>query len=61
MTFLLKTISNRSSLHIIFKNSMQIDEYREIELIKPSNNVYNVSFDDFKYPVKFTLPSKFVR
>ena len=61
MTFLLKTISNRSSLHIIFKNSIQIDEYREIELIKPSTNIYDISFDDFKYPVKFTLPSKYFK
>ena len=61
MTFLLKTISNRSSLHIIFKNSMHIDEYREIELIKPSDNIYDVSFDDLKYPVKFTLPSKYFK
>ena len=61
MTFLLKTATNRSMLHIIFKNSINIDEYREIELIKPSSNTYNISFDESKYPIKFRLPSKYFK
>jgi hypothetical protein len=61
IAFVLKTITNRSILNIIFKNDIKIDEYREIDLIQASNTEYNVSFDSTNYPIKFALPGKYFK
>jgi hypothetical protein len=61
IAFVLKTITNRSILNIIFKNEIKIDEYREIDLIQASNTAYNVSFDSANYPIKFVLPGKYFK
>jgi len=61
IAFVLKTITNRSILNIIFKNDIKIDEYREIDLIQASNTAYNVSFDSANYPIKFVLPGKYFK
>lgn len=61
IAFVLKKSNNRSVLNIIYKNDVQIDEYREIDLIQSQNNGFNNSFDDSNYPVKFVLPSKYFK
>jgi hypothetical protein len=61
IAFVLKTITNRSILNILFKNDIRIDEYREIDLIQASNTAYNVSFDSANYPIKFMLPGKYFK
>lgn len=61
IAFVLKTLTNRSILNIIFKNDIKIDEYREIDLIQASNTAYNVSFDSTNYPIKFVLPGKYFK
>lgn len=61
IAFVLKTITNRSTLNIIFKNDIKIDEYREIDLIQASNIAYDVSFDSTNYPIKFILPGKYFK
>lgn len=61
IAFELKSVTNRSVLSIIYKNDMKVDEYRDIDLIQPSDNITDVSFDDTTYPIKFTLPSKYFK
>lgn len=61
IAFVLKTITNRSVLNIIFKNEIKIDEYREIDLIQSSNTTYGNMFDSSNYPIKFTLPGKYFK
>lgn len=61
IAFVLKTITNRSILNIIFKNDIKIDEYREIDLIQSSNSSFDISFDDINYPIKFILPGKYFK
>lgn len=61
IAFVLKTITNRSSLNIIFKNEIKIDEYREIDLIQSTTETNNTSFDNSDYPIKFVLPSKYFK
>jgi hypothetical protein len=61
IAFVLKTITNRSVLNIIFKNDIKIDEYREIDLIQTSNTLSDVSFDSENYPIKFVLPGKYFK
>jgi hypothetical protein len=61
IAFVIKTITNRSVLNIIFKNDIKIDEYKEIDFIQPSNNYNNITFEDFDYPIKFTLPYKYFK
>ena len=61
IAFVLKTITNRSILNIIFKNDIEIDEYREIDLIQASNTAYNMSFESDNYPIKFVLPGKYFK
>lgn len=61
IAFVLNTITNRSILNIIFKNEIKIDEYREIDLIQSSNNVFDISFNTDNYPIKFDLPGKYFK
>ena len=61
IAFVLKTLSCRSVMSIIFKNDIKIDEYREIDLIQSSNTMYAVVFDDDNYPIKFRLPGKYFK
>lgn len=61
IAFVLKTLTCRSVMSIIFKNDIKIDEYREIDLIQSSNTVYAAAFDDDTYPIKFRLPSKYFK
>jgi hypothetical protein len=61
IAFVLKTITNRSILNIIFKNDIKIDEYREIDLIQASNNCNDISFSTDNYPIKFVLPGKYFK
>ena len=61
VAFILKTLTNRSTLNILFKNDIKIDEFREIDLIQPSNSAMDVSFDDSSYPIKFILPGKYFK
>jgi hypothetical protein len=61
VAFVLKTISSRSVLSIIFKNDMKIDEIREIDLIQASTTVYHTNFDDMDYPIKFAMPGRFFK
>ena len=61
VAFVLKTITNRSVMNIIFKNDIKIDEYREIDLIQPSRPPPVISFNTTNYPIKFTLPSKYFK
>lgn len=48
-------------LHIIYKNDMKIDEYREIDLIDGGVIEPDVDIDDANYQIKFTLPSRFFK
>lgn len=61
IAFVLKTITSRSALTVIFKNEIKIDECREIDLIQSSNILSDVVFDDTNYPIKFTLPGKYFK
>ena len=61
VAFVLKTVTSKSSLTIIFKNSIKIDECREIDLIQNTNPPPNVSFDVMNYPIKFRLPGKYFK
>ena len=61
IAFVLKTITSKSVLTIIFKNDIKIDEHREIGLIQSSRNTSTPSFEDAGYPVKFTLPGKYFK
>lgn len=61
IAFVLKSITNRSVLNIIFKNDIKIDEFREIDLIQASNTIFDISFDSINYPIKFVLPSKYFK
>lgn len=61
IAFVLKSITNRSVLNIIFKNDIKIDEYREIDLIQASNNSFDALFDTSDYPIKFVLPGKYFK
>jgi hypothetical protein len=61
VAIILKTVTNRSILSIIYKNELEIDEYREIELIRPNNSITDISFSFDDYPIKFVLPGKFFK
>jgi len=61
IAFVLKTVSSRSILNIIYKNDVEIDEFREIDLIKPNSGFIIPSFSDDGYPIKFTLPCKYFK
>jgi hypothetical protein len=61
ISLVLKTITSRSILNIIFKNDIKIDEYREIDLIQSSNTLFDISFNTDNYPIKFVLPSKYFK
>ena len=61
IAFMLEKISKRSTLHIIYKNDMKIDEHREIDLIQSTNISYDIDYTDINYPIKFVLPSKYFK
>jgi hypothetical protein len=61
IAFVVKRSTSRSSLSIIYKNEIKIDEIREIDLIQSDASDIPVSFDDTDYPVKFVLPSKYFK
>ena len=61
IAFVLKSTSSRSILNIIYKNDVEIDEFREIDLIKPNSGFIIPSFSDEGYPIKFTLPCKYFK
>lgn len=61
VVFILKKITSRSSLTIIYKNELNIDEYREVSLIQAPDVTHYESFDDSDYPIKFTLPGKYFK
>jgi hypothetical protein len=61
VAFILKTITCRSTLGIIFKNdSIKIDEYREIMLVK-ALDITVESFDVSEYPIKFVFPARYFK
>jgi hypothetical protein len=61
VAFILKTLTSRSKLTIIYKNDSPIEECRTIELAAASNNAFDVSFDDTGYPIKFDLKGKYFK
>lgn len=61
VAFISKTLTKRSNLIIIFKNdSVKIDEYREINLVKVSD-IQEASFETTGYPIRFTLPARYFK
>lgn len=61
ITLITKKAERHKSLHIVYKNDIKIDEYREINLIdtgalEPCDNL-----KENTHQVKFTLPSKFFK
>ncbi len=57
ITFVLREIMHKKSLDIILKNEINIDEHKEINLIKP-RHMHDAKFDTSGYPISFTFPSK---
>ena len=61
IAFVLKAVSSRSILNIIYKNETEIDEFREIDLIKPNSGFIVPSFSDEGYTIKFMLSCKYFK
>jgi hypothetical protein len=61
VTFVSKINEQNKKIHIVYKNDMKIDEYRDLDLIDVGNIPPNVTIDDSKYQIKFVLPSRFFK
>ena len=61
IAFVIRSVYSRSSMTVIYKNEIKIDEIREINLVVPQT-MYCHEFRDIKsYPVRFELPAKFFK
>lgn len=61
VAFVSKTNELNKILHIIYKNDMKIDEYRDIDLIDVGNPEPDTEITDDNYQIKFVLPSRFFK
>lgn len=61
IAFIIKKKSTRSILNILCKNEINIDDYREIDILEPNESLEDVKYDIVNYPIKFTLPGKYFK
>lgn len=61
VSFISRTDELNKVLHIVYKNDMKIDEYRELDLIDGGAVDPDVDIDDTGYQIKFSLPSRFFK
>jgi len=61
VTLVSKIKEKNTTLHIIYKNDMKIDEYRDLDLIDTGSVSPDMDIDDSHHQIKFTLPSRFFK
>ena len=61
ISWILNRDTDRSSIDIIFKNLIEIDEHRVVNLIQSPDYSCDIKFSDEKYPIKFSLTGKYFK
>ena len=61
ISWILYRATDRSSVTIVFKNALEIDERRTVNLVQDPGIEFNANFSDEGYPLSFFLTGKYFK